>query len=559
MFEQFTERARRVVILAQEEAKRLNHSAVGTEHILLGIIREGENVASKALESLNISLKGVRAEIESAIGRGERATLDEIAFTGRAKKVLELALSEARRLKHNYIGTEHLLLGLIVEGEGAAAVVLKAMGADLERVRAQVIYVLGEGRPSDKSMGAREPDLTIPDLTIPDLTISEMWRPALQVTRRLGMMRRTWAEVDLDAVASNAQALAAFVKPAALMVVVKAEAYGHGAVPVSYIVLHAGATCLGVATIEEGIALRKAGVQAPVLVLGVVRPSDLGETHLHRLDVTLGPEDFSDDGAYAALLKKARNHLKVDTGMSRLGVPPERVPQILNMLERRGIPLDGCYTHLACADDPDPTFTREQLARFHHVLGEVRARHPRVVVHAANSAAALAYPESHFDMVRVGLAVYGLYPAPHLRARVPLHPAMTLKSRVVRVSRADAGTTVSYGATYRTSAPTTIATIACGYGDGYPRLTNEHSAVLIRGRRAPIVGRVTMDYLMVDVGDGPVTVGDEAILFGQELSADEVASWAQSISYEILCRVGPRVPRVYLRKGREGPSESVWG
>ncbi len=554
MFEQFSARARRVIILAQEEAKRLNHNTVGTEHILLAIIREGEGVASKVLESLNFSPDRVRVEIESSIGRGERAPDEEVAFTQQAKKVLELALGEARRLKHKYIGTEHLLLGLILEGKGAAAVVLKAMGADLERVRAQVIYVLGEGRPSDKSTGAREPDLTIPDLTI-----SEMWGPALQVTRRLGMMRRTWVAVDLDAVASNVRALSAFVKPAALMAVVKAEAYGHGAVEVSQSALDAGATCLGVATIEEGIALRKAGVRAPVLVLGAVTPSDLKETHLHGLDVTLGWEDFLEDGVYAALLQKTRTHLKVDTGMSRLGVLPERVPQILNILERQGIPLYGCYTHLACADDPDPGFTREQLARFHRVLGEVRARHPRVVVHAANSAAALATPESHFDMVRVGLAVYGLYPAPHLRARVPLRPAMTLKSRVVRVSRVDAGRTVSYGATYHTPVPTTIATIACGYGDGYPRLTNERSAVLIRGRRAPIVGRVTMDYLMVDIGDGPVTVGDEAILFGQELSADEVASWAQTISYEILCRVAPRVPRVYSPKGQEGPPGSMRG
>ncbi len=552
MFERFTERARRVIILAQQEAKRLNHSAVGTEHVLLGIIREGEGVASKVLESLNFSPDRVRAEIESSIGRGEQAPEEEVAFTQRSRKVLELALDEARQLKHNYIGTEHLLLGLIREGEGVAAVVLKAMGADLERVRAQVIYVLGEGRPSDKSKAAREPDLTIPDLTI-----SGMWGAALQVTRRLGMMRRTWAEVDLDAVASNAQALAAFVKPAALMVVVKAEAYGHGAVPVSHSVLQAGATCLGVATIEEGIALRKAGVQAPVLVLGVLSPSELKEAQIHRLNVTLGSEDFMDDGASTALLQKTRNHLEVDTGMSRLGVLPERVPHVLNALDQRGIPLDGCYTHLACADDPDPASTRDQLARFSRVLGEVRARHPRVIVHAANSAAALAYPESHFDMVRVGLAVYGLYPAPHLRARVPLRPAMTLKSRVIRVSRVDAGTTVSYGATYRTSIPTTIATIACGYGDGYPRLTTPSSAVIINGRRAPIVGRVTMDFLMVDVGDGPIKIGDEAILFGPELSADEVASWAQTISYEILCRVGPRVPRVYLRKGREGSSESV--
>ncbi len=552
VFERFTERARRVIILAQEEAKRLNHSAVGTEHILLGIIREGENVASKVLESLNLSPDRVRAEIESSTGRGEHAPYEEVPFTQQAKTVLELALDEARRLGHNYIGTEHLLLGLIREGEGVAARVLEAMGPDLERVRAQVLYLLGEEKTT--SIGFKEPPAV-------DRAMATM-EEGIALIRRVGMTtRRTWAEVDLDVLASNVRALSAFVKPAALMAVVKAGAYGHGAIEVSRAALAGGATSLGVATIEEGIALRDAGVQVPVLILGVLAAGDLPVAlGSYGLDITLGSEDSLDAwAAFIPLVRTARVHLKVDTGMSRLGVLPERVPHVLNALDQQGIPLYGCYTHLACADDPDPAFTREQLARFTRVLREVRQRHSRVVVHAANSAATLAYPESHFDMVRVGLTVYGLYPAPHLRARVPLRPAMTLKSRVVRVSRVDAGRTVSYGATYRTSAPTTIATIACGYGDGYPRLTNERSAVLIRGRRAPIVGRVTMDYLMVDVGDGPITTGDEAILFGQEITADEVASWAQTISYEILCRVGPRVPRVYLREGREVPPGGARG
>ncbi len=532
MFERFTERARRVIILAQEEAKRLNHSAVGPEHILLGTIREGEGVASKVLESLNISPTRVRAEIESAIGREERAPHDEVPFSQRAKKVLELALDEARRFGHGYIGTEHLLLGLIREGEGVAARTLAAMGPDLEHVRALVLYILGE-----TSIGFKKP---------PAVGRAIRAMPSEMTTRR------TWAEVDLDALASNVRALSASVKPAALMAVVKADAYGHGAIEVSRAGLDAGATSLGVATIEEGIALRDAGVRVPMLILGELAAGDLPVALASEVDVTLGSVDSLDAwAAFVPLVRTGRVHLKVDTGMSRLGVLPEHVPHVLNALDLQGIPLYGCYTHLACADDPDPAFTREQLARFHRVLGEVRQRHPHVIVHAANSAATLAFPESHFDMVRVGLAVYGLYPGPHLRAQLRLRPAMTLKSRVVRVSRLDAGGTVSYGATYRTSAPTTIATIACGYGDGYPRLTNHRSAVIIRGRRAPIVGRVTMDYLMVDVGDGPVTTGDEVILFGHELTADEVASWAQTISYEILCRVGPRVSRVYLREGRE--------
>ncbi len=520
MFERFTERARRVIILSQEEAARLNHSAVGTEHVLLGIIREGEGVASKVLESLSISPDRVRTEIESAIGRGERAFHEEVAFTQRAKKVLELALEEARRLRHNYIGTEHLLLGLIREGEGVAARVLEAMGADLGRVRAQVVYLLGEERTTSYTKQASK--------------------------------TRVWAEVDLDALASNVQAVRASVKSAAFMAVVKADAYGHGAIEVSRAALDAGATWLGVATIEEGLALRKSGVHAPTLILGPIDPGVALDAVRHKLDITLGSIGSLDDWPPAvASVPGARLHLKVDTGMSRFGILPEEVPLVLERLHQLGISLYGCYTHLACADDPDPAFTHEQLARFSRVLAEVRKEHPRVIAHAANSAAAIAYPESHFDMVRVGLAIYGLSPASHLGASMSLRPAMTLKSRVVRVSRLEAGGTVSYGATYRASVPTTIATIACGYADGYPRLTNERSAVIIGGRRAPIVGRVTMDYIMADVGDHPAGTGDEAILFGQELTAEEVASWAQTISYEILCRVGPRVPRVYLRAGHE--------
>jgi len=546
MFERFTDRVRRVIILAQEEAKRLNHSAVGTEHILLGIIREGEGVASKVLESLSISPDRVRTEIESAIGRGERASDNEVAFTQRAKKVLELALDEARRLGHNYIGTEHLLLGLIREGrdwgwqkapsaqgEGGAALVLETVGADLERVRAQVVYVLGE----DGRMLAEE---------------ARKFYDHLRSRTKRRSMSRVWAEVDLDALASNVQAVCASVKSAALMAVVKADAYGHGAIGVSRAILDAGARWLGVATIEEGLALRKNGVRAPTLILGPLDPAIALDAVRHELDITLGSIGSLDDwGPVVASVPAARVHLKVDTGMNRFGILPEDVPRVLERLQQLGISLYGCYTHLASADDPDPALTREQLARFSRVLAAVRKEHPHVLAHTANSAAAIAYPESHFDMVRVGLAIYGLAPASHLGGRISLRPVMTLKSRVVRVSRLEAGGTVSYGATYRAPAPTTVATIACGYGDGYPRLTNERSAVIIRGRRAPIIGRVTMDYIMVDVGDRNVVTGDETILFGQELTAEEVASWAQTISYEILCRVGPRVPRVYLRDGHE--------
>ncbi len=367
--------------------------------------------------------------------------------------------------------------------------------------------------------------------------------------------RRTWAEIDLDAIAHNVLALCGFVKPATFMAVIKADGYGHGAVEVARTALGAGAACLGVATLEEGIALRRAGLIAPVLVLGVLAPSDLGQALAHGLHITLGAVDAVERlASIAPGTLPVGVHLKVDTGMGRLGVFPREVPRVLDALDRYGLSLQGCYTHFACADEVDPRITQEQLARFHPVLAKVRRRHPHAIVHAANSAAALAYPETRFDMVRVGLALYGLYPAPHLRDRIRLRPAMTLKSRIVRVTRMDAGTTVSYGAMYRVPAPTTVATIACGYADGYPRLISNKGEVALRGRRHPIAGRVTMDHVMVDAGMELVTTGEEAILFGDALPIDDVAAWAQTIPYEILCRVGPRVPRIYLRSGRPATS-----
>src|SRR2546428_262893 len=224
-------------------------------------------------------------------------------------------------------------------------------------------------------------------------------------------------------------------------------------------------------------------------------------------------------------------HLKVDTGMTRLGVFPEDVPVLLDRLTAKGIPVEGCYTQLACADEPDHVMTQEQLVRFRPAREAIRARVPRALIHVANSAGALTSPHTHFDMVRVGLAMYGLYPSPQMASLGSLHPAMRLYSRVVRTARVGPGTAVSYGAAHRTKTSTTIATIACGYADGYPRLAGERGEVLIRGQRHRIAGRVCMDHLMVDVGDHPVAAGHVAQLFGDAISAGEVAAWALTISY----------------------------
>lgn len=363
---------------------------------------------------------------------------------------------------------------------------------------------------------------------------------------------RTWAEVDLDAVGHNIRAVRQRLNSSCqLMAVVKADAYGHGVVPVCRAALDAGATWLGVATLGEGIALRLGGIDAPVLVLGGLTAGEVADGFAHRLSVSITSVEMVDTIIQATPRDApASIHLKVDSGMTRLGVFPHEVPAALDRLATHRLALEGCYTQLACADDPNPDVTQEQLLRFQPVLTLVKSRFPNVVVHVANSAGALAYPQTHYDMVRVGLVMYGLYPADHMRPLVSLRPVMRLYTRVVRTSRVSPGAAVSYGAVFRTRRATTIATIACGYADGYPRLAGDQGAVLIRGRRYPIAGRVCMDHLMVDVGDDPVAVDDSVQLFGDEISADEVAAWAHTISYEILCGVGLRVPRIYLHGGR---------
>ncbi len=378
--------------------------------------------------------------------------------------------------------------------------------------------------------------------------------PRLDIERATS---RTWAEIDLDTIADNVQAVRAQLPSSCrFMAVVKASGYGHGAIPVAHAALRAGARWLGVATVDEGLVLRSAGIEAPVLVMGPVAGFEAADAVRGGLSLSLTSLD-----AIGPLVRaggrRVRVHLKVDTGMTRLGVQPSEVSSALTKLTRAGLRLEGCYTHLASADEADHAFTREQLNRFEAVVTQVRRRFPDAMIHAANSAGALAHPRSHYDMVRVGLALYGLYPASQLRARIMLRPAMRLLSRVVRTVRATPGAAVSYGAMYRVLRPTTIATIACGYADGYPRLAGLVGEVVLRDARVHIAGRVCMDYVMVDAGETSVQPGDVVELFGRAISVDEIAAWAHTISYEVTCGVGPRVPRVYLREGK--PVETALG
>ncbi len=368
--------------------------------------------------------------------------------------------------------------------------------------------------------------------------------------------RLTWAEVDLAAVRDNVTALRALVAPARMLAVVKADGYGHGAVPVSRAALEAGADGLGVALVEEGVQLRDAGIDAPVLVLSEPVPAAAGVVVEHGLTpvvyTSTGIEALAKAVAVGGRGMPLDVHLKVDTGMSRVGCRMEDAfelaAKVVGLPELR---LAGTCTHFAVADEPENPYTRLQIDRFDTVLAMLRsAGIDPGVAHACNTAGALAFPAARYDLVRVGIGVYGVPPATALAGAVALRPALSVKARVAFVKTVPARTGVSYGLRYETDRETRIATVPAGYADGVPRnLGHAGGVVLVHGQRCPIAGTVTMDQLMVDVGDLPVVTGDEVVLLGaqgdESVTADEWADRLGTIGYEIVCGIGPRVPRRY--------------
>jgi alanine racemase len=369
--------------------------------------------------------------------------------------------------------------------------------------------------------------------------------------------RPVWAEVDLAAIAENVRALQAVAAPAAVLAVVKADAYGHGAIPVGRAALAAGASTLGVALVEEGVELRDAGIDAPVLVLSEPVP-DAADTVVQR---RLTPVVYTASGIDALAKSVAATgatapldvHLKIDTGMHRVGCrPADALDLARHVIAHRELRLAGTLTHFAVADEPENPYTAEQIARFDAVLAEMRANGIDAgVVHACNTAGTLAVPAARHDLVRVGIGLYGIAPAPALEGAVALRPALAVKARVSYVKDVSAQTSLSYGLRYTTERATRIATVPIGYADGIPRALGHRGAhALVRGRRCAIAGTITMDQLMLDVGDLPVEVGDEVVLLGRQGDASVTAAeWAElvgTIPYEIVCGIGPRVPRTYI-------------
>jgi alanine racemase len=371
---------------------------------------------------------------------------------------------------------------------------------------------------------------------------------------RLPPTHRAWVEIDLGAVRRNLLAIRRLLQPGTLLMsVVKADGYGHGAQAVAGAALAAGASWLAVATVEEGIQLRQAGIDAPILLFApAVTKEEMEAICLWGLQPTVCGLDqarrFSELGQ-----PEVPVHVKIDTGMSRLGAAVHEAINLLSAVRNlANVRVASVYSHMATADVPDPIVADEQLARFRGLIRSLEEEGLRPpLVHLANSAATLGRLGAQFDLVRIGLAQYGLYPAPHFRTLLDLQPALTLKARIVFVKTVPPGTGVSYGHTFRTRRSTRLATVAVGYADGMARGLSNRIDLLVRGRRVPQVGTITMDQCLIDVTEVPEAVeGDVVTLIGtdgaESVPAGDWADRLETIPYEVLCALGRRLPRIHL-------------
>ncbi len=378
--------------------------------------------------------------------------------------------------------------------------------------------------------------------------------------------RPNWVEIDLDAVAHNVRELKRLIGDADLLAVVKANAYGHGAPMVARTALKNGAKWLGVARVDEGIQLRRAGIKSPILIIGYSTPSEAESIVKNQLTPTVNSKQFALalSAVSAAYNIACPIHIKVDTGLTRYGLLPDEIVDFakgLNTLPN--LRLEGLYTHFATSDEPDKGFVHQQFKVYRETLQRLTDEGIKITVrHAANSGAALDVPETRMDLVRCGITLYGLYPSTDVSREAKLRPVLSFKSQVARVREVPAGTTVSYGRTYKIDSTTRLALVPVGYADGLSRALSNQGSVLIRGHRAPIVGRVCMDQCVVNVNEIPdVRVGDEVVIIGrqdgEEITADELAKQLGTINYEITSSITARVPRVYLRRGRAVAADTL--
>ena len=377
-------------------------------------------------------------------------------------------------------------------------------------------------------------------------------------------MKRTWAEINLDNLKKNAENIRSITKPdAKIMAVVKADAYGHGYRECCRALLKSGVDSFAVAMTDEAKELRRSGFSVPILILGATLSR---EEAFDIVEYDIMPTIYNYEYAKCvsdvatALGKTAKIHLKIDTGMSRLGFVAgednsEAVEEILKIYKLPNIEIDGIFSHLACADEKDRENTEKQLALFLKFVSDLEAVGVNIPCkHIANSAAIMMYPEAHLDMVRAGVILYGMYPSEDVdKSKLSIKPVMSLKSRITLIKETEEGMGVSYGKTYITDKKTKIATIPIGYADGYTRCLSHKAKMEAGGKICSVIGRICMDQCMIDVSDvHNINIGDEVTIFGDGLiTADNVADWMNTINYEVLCLVSKRIPRIYKEKGRE--------
>ncbi|MCM3768031.1 alanine racemase [Neobacillus niacini] len=368
--------------------------------------------------------------------------------------------------------------------------------------------------------------------------------------------RDTWVEVDLDCISENVSAVKQLL-PAdvALFAVVKANAYGHGDIQVAKTALDAGAVYLAVAFMDEAIALRNNGITAPILVLGATRPQDVKVASDFNITLTVFQEEWLHEAAkHLPQDAKVTIHIKVDTGMGRIGVRnSEELKQLERLISEDGrFVFEGIFTHFATADEMDNTYFEQQFARFEKIIGDLERR-PKYI-HSSNSAATIRFPKAYFNAVRLGIAMYGLTPSPEMEKEIPfpLKEAFALKAKLVHVKKLPKGEKVSYGATYESGEEEWIGTIPIGYADGWIRRL-QGQEVLVNGKRSPIVGRICMDQCMIRLSE-QVPLGTTVTLIGregnEEISVNEIAAKLETINYEVPCIIAKRVPRLYKKGGK---------
>jgi alanine racemase len=371
------------------------------------------------------------------------------------------------------------------------------------------------------------------------------------------MYRSTYAEVNLQAIKDNFFALKKRIgEQSDVMPVIKANAYGHGVIPVANTVVAAGAKYLAVSSLEEALEIRYADITVPILIFGYVPIEFANLIVKYNLTVTVFDIQIIKelDRLAFSQQKTAKIHVKVDTGMGRVGITDvNQFKEIVQLVKNSpNVLLEGIYTHFACADEIDKSHTEQQHNKFKvYIVEAMQQLNYKLLIHASNSGAAIDTPELAYDYVRAGISLYGCYPSKHVdKEAVILKPAMELKTQIIFLKELDRGKHIGYGATYQTSKPAKIATLPVGYADGYNRLLSNRGYVLVQGQRAPIVGRVCMDQTIIDVTDiQNVKVGDEVVLFGEQndarITVDEVADLVHTINYEVLCAISKRVPRIY--------------